>query len=176
PPVPPAAEAPTHGTPYVPHTQQFSPMRMLTPQRVQGSPNTPGIWALALLPLAINVAVVGLYFTGILILPSRPTIQTLQSQPTQQMQALYSLGLVAAEFLIMILLVAADRSALKSRNIRPASGWWLLLLAPLVYFIARRMVLKRQGIVSNAPGNVYVLGLVLPYAAIFFTAFLATLN
>ncbi|MFM9918292.1 hypothetical protein [Lacisediminihabitans sp. H27-G8] len=64
-------------------------------------------------------------------------------------------------FFALLALVAClaiwDRRVLRARGLRAASAWWILLLPPIAYFVARRVALKKQGIRANAPGNVYVL-------------------
>ena len=125
--------------PYVPFSQQFSPMRMLTPVRSAGSPNTPAIWLLALLPLILIPAQIAGFYTRV--------------TTTNVGAVSFGVGVLAA----VIALVIADTVCLRRRNLPAASPLWLLLLAPLVYFIARRVKFKKTGVTSNAPGNVFVL-------------------
>ncbi len=119
---------------------EYRPMQTsFAPRVVQyGSPNTGWIWVVSLI-LVINLA-------------------------AQQIGALTGISstrfgaLALALGVITVLIVAAlrDRAVLAQRNLPRASGWWLLLLPPIAYLIARRRVLRRVGIIANAPGNVYV--------------------
>lgn len=138
-PVPPSNGGNAH---YVPLSQQYSPMRMLEPMRRAGSPNTPAIWFLALLPLIIIPVQLAGYYSGV--------------TATQVGAASLLLGVIAVVFGLAI----GDSVTLRRRNLAAASAAWMLLVPPLAYFIARRVKLKKAGVISTAPGNVYVLSLV----------------
>jgi len=152
-PVAPVTPGPAGDAPYVPFSQQYSPMRALTPVRLPGSPNTVPVWLLALLPLIIAATELGIYFSG--VAPS----------------ATLSVTLSLAVYVVILTLALADRAVLKRRNLKPASGLWLLLLPPLVYLIARRVALKKMGVRSNAPGNVFVLSWLASIALVVFALF-----
>lgn len=62
-----------------------------------------------------------------------------------------------ALFALVACLAIWDSTVLRARGLNAASAWWILLLPPIAYFVARRVVLKKQGIRANSPGNVYVL-------------------
>ena len=105
-----------------------------------GSGNTRAIWFLITLPLfalALALAQIDLLVTPLV-------------------------GLVGSLLLLTALTVAAfvDRSTLIGRGLPSASPAWLLLSVP-VFLVRRRVVLKRAGIRSNAPGNVFVVTVVL---------------
>ncbi len=139
--------------PYIAFSQQqYSALRPGATVIPAGSPNTPAIWILALLPLmVIPLQVVGL-FTGL----TSTTVGSL------------FLGL--AVIVVMVGLVIGDSATLRQRHLPAASPWWVLLIAPLAYFIARRVALKKAGVISNAPGNVYVLSFLGAPALLFVVA------
>lgn len=105
-----------------------------------GSPNTPGIWVLALSPL--------LYY-------AMAAIAITMSGATQSVMGL-SISVVA--LIVDVVAVTRDHAVLKQRRLPAASPFWLLL-SIYGYFIARRVVLKRGGVVHNAPSNVLVLAI-----------------
>lgn len=135
--------------PYVTWSQAHSPVAQ-APVNQLGSPNTPAIWVLALLPaLQLPLQLVSLFVA----LPA----QTADPQSTAS--AIVTLVVAAVAIGIVVRLVISDATSLRQRNLPAASPWWVLLIPPLAYFIARRAALKRAGVISNAPGNVYVLSL-----------------
>jgi hypothetical protein len=52
-----------------------------------------------------------------------------------------------------------DYFVLRGRGLNSASPIWLLL-GPIAYLIARRVVLRRARVISNAPGNVFAIGFI----------------
>jgi Protein of unknown function (DUF2510) len=102
------------------------------------SGNTTPIWIMACLPLIsflcvlIASPVLGAGFDAIAI------------------------GLLCLPFVLFVVLVVFDRAALQSNSLRAPSLWWLLLPNPIVHLIVRRVTLKSQGVISNAPSNVFV--------------------
>jgi hypothetical protein len=123
-----------------------------------GSGNTRAIWFLITLPLfsfALALAQITLLVTPLL-------------------------GLIGSLLLLTSVVVAAfaDRSALIGRGLPSASPAWLLLSVP-VFLVRRRVVLKRAGVRSNAPGNVFVVIVVLGsigYGMLAFHVFTARLD
>lgn len=122
---------------YTGFSQSYSPVVAQAPDVPLGSPNTAQIWFLALLPF--------------ILLPVR--VVQLLSNPSPRVLAYVA----AAAIVTVVGLVLRDRAALRHRELPVASPWWLLLLPPLAYFIARGSALKKVGVRNNAPGNVYVL-------------------
>jgi Protein of unknown function (DUF2510) len=109
-----------------------------------GSPNTPGIWLLALTPLigpsvyfAIQIAMQAGGLSGPV-----PTIIA-----------------SVAVLLVSWIFAALDSRALADRGYHPPSVAWMLLFPPLAYFIARGRAVRRETKSAWAPELVYILGL-----------------
>ncbi|MCU1414271.1 MAG: hypothetical protein JWN80_1611 [Microbacteriaceae bacterium] len=115
------------------------------------STSTRAIWIMALYPFfsyALTWAVIAITNTP------NPTL----------------LGVISLTTLVLEVATAfRDHSVLQSRGLRAASAWWILL-SPIAYLIARRIRLKKLGIIANAPGNVYALSLVAGVALAFVVA------
>ncbi|CAN5329268.1 hypothetical protein BH09ACT2_BH09ACT2_11020 [soil metagenome] len=109
-----------------------------TVQPTKASAHTWGVWLIA----SVAAVAVGVRTVSASLLPMSPVV-------------------AIVTFFALLALVASlaiwDRRVLRARGLRAASAWWILLLPPLAYFVARRVALKKQGIRANAPGNVYVL-------------------
>lgn len=103
----------------------------------RGTGATTAIWIIALVPLLATII--------------RTVSLQLRVMDTLEGIAIIALVLVAAT----AALVLWDRAGLKRQGIRPPSAWWILLALPLAYLIRRRFVLKDQGVISNASGNLY---------------------
>jgi hypothetical protein len=106
-----------------------------------GSPNTAGIWLLAASPLlSIPVALlIGLVFT---------------------LAGLAQFGtLVATGVMLGLAWIFAylDQRALSERGYHAPSIWWMLLLPPLIYFIARGRAVRRENRRAWPPELLYVL-------------------
>lgn len=126
------------------------PPRTATMQLGTPSAHTWPIWLMA----SVTAAAVGAR-AGFTVLPSTNSpIVTLA----------VSLGLLV----VLVGLAFWDSSVLRSRGLASASPWWILLLTPLVYLIARGKALKKLGIRANAAGNVYVLTVLVMAALTFF--------
>jgi hypothetical protein len=109
-----------------------------------GSPNTPGIWLLALTPLigpgvyiAIQIAMRSGGLTGIV-----PTIVS-----------------TVAVVLLAWIFAALDARALGERGYHAPSVAWMLLFPPLAYFIARGKAVRRETKSAWGPELVYILGI-----------------
>jgi hypothetical protein len=126
------------------------PPHATTVSSITPSADTRPIWLMA----TVVAAVVG----------CRGAVSSLRFDSTLVVTLLVSLAILAA----LITLAFWDHSVLASRRLKAASGWWILLLPPIGYLIARRVVLKRQGIRANAPSNVYVLTAVAVWVLTFF--------
>ena len=113
------------------------------------SPNTRPIWLLVFYPV--------FYFA----------LQLL----AVQLAAPTAVRLSAPIFVIgfIVLCVLWDKRVLQQRGLATASALWALLGA-IGYIIARRIALKRDGVRHNAPGNVFVVVLIVS-SAIFYGAF-----
>lgn len=116
------------------------------------SPHTVGAWLIAALP----GLVAGLGVAALVLLPRSswprvaltgalwPPVTIAGGEP------LVIAGLASA-LVLWVVLVIADRLQLRrNRLIGPGLGWILLPL-PLVYLIARRVTLRRQGVRSDGP-------------------------
>ncbi len=101
------------------------------------SANTTPIWLIAFFPLISVVA----QLVGAAVLPA--TDQRTVSAAVQGVCALF-----------LIAMVIWDGVQLRGRHLPAASAFWLLLTI-IAYLIARRVVLKRAGVISNGPGNVF---------------------
>ncbi len=128
---------------YVPFAHVVAAPTRVTPTR---SANTLPIWLLAVSPMLSVVA--------------QATV--LAAPTTALIPILWALNLGLA--LGFVGLVIWDRIAIRGLGLAPSSPWWfiwwVLLPSPVVYLIVRRVSLKRQGVISNAPSNVFVLVLV----------------
>lgn len=115
------------------------PPRAATVSSITPSAHTRPIWLMA----TVVAAVVG----------GRGAVSSLQFDSTLVVTLAISLAIVVALFGLALW----DHAVLVSRGLKAASSWWILLAPPIGYLVARRVVLKRQGIRANAPSNVYVL-------------------
>lgn len=106
------------------------------------SPNTPAIWVLAVLPVP------SLAFVGVSLLFARDG------------NMVGAVGTQVVAVLTYLALIVWDRLALARQKLLAPSLWWQLIPIPLFFFLIRRIVLRRQGIISHAPGNVYAIVLV----------------
>ncbi len=118
-----------------------------------GSPQTPGIWLLASLPLiSLVLQVVFGVVAGVI-------------QGTTGV----SLAPPNVVFYVIVLVLswtfaAMDVKALGARGYNAPKIWWMLLLPPLAYFIARGRVVRREGRRAWPPELLYflsILGIIL---------------
>lgn len=106
------------------------------------SPNTPAIWVIAVLPIP------SLVFVGVSLLLARDG------------NLVVAVLVQVLGMLTYLALIVWERIALARQNLLAPSLWWQLIPIPLIYFLIRRIVLRRQGIISHAPGNLYAIMLV----------------
>jgi len=98
------------------------------------SAQTVGIWLLALYPLlAVPIAMLAQAGAGYVL--------------TQLDLPVPGIALVGAPVALVVgwIFAGADIGRLRKRGYRPPSILWMLLLPPLVYFIARSVTLRRDG-------------------------------
>jgi hypothetical protein len=121
-----------------------------------GSPNTPGIWLLAAMPLmSIPLGfVLGVVFS----------IAGVPEQIAGLVGSGVGLGLNWT-------FAALDQRALAQRGYHAPSVWWMLLLPPLCYFIARGKSVRRESMRAWPPELLYVGSLLLLMAAALALAF-----
>jgi hypothetical protein len=99
-----------------------------------GSPQTAGIWLLAATPLlALALQLVVGVAAGV--------TQGLTGQTIGVPNVVFSTVVLVASWVF----AGLDRKTLRERGYAPASIWWMLLLPPLIYFIARGKVVRREG-------------------------------
>ncbi len=103
------------------------------------SPNTAAVWVLAFIPI-------------LTLAWSFASIAANQRASLEIAIALQLIGLA-----LYLGLVVWDRIGLARVRLLAPSLWWQLLPIPLVYLIVRRVTLRRQGVISNWPGNVFAL-------------------
>jgi hypothetical protein len=118
-----------------------------------GSPQTPGIWLLAATPL-LSVAV------GMVVGMAMGVVQGTTGVSLSVPNIVFSVGFYVAYWVF----AGLDIKALRERGYTPPKIWWLLLLPPLFYFIARGKVVRREGQRAWPPELLYflsVLGLIL---------------
>ena len=132
----------------------------VTPSFVgKASGNTFGVWAIAL----------SLFWSYLLYLPASLVAAGLGTGGSAGIGAIGGfLGLYFATFAVYVALLFVfawrDGVELRSRGIAAPSPLWLLL-TQLGYLIRRRVVLKRDGVRSNAPGNVFAIPFLLSIVA-----------
>lgn len=118
-----------------------------------GSPQTPGIWLLAAMPLiTFGLAVVLSTFAGVLQVTTGASL----SVPN----IVFSVASVVASWIF----AGLDIKALGERGYRPPKIWWMLLLPPLAYFIARGKVVRREGQRAWPPELLYFLSIIVVLA------------
>jgi hypothetical protein len=130
----------------------------------KASGNTFGVWAIAL----------SLFWSYLIYIPASLIVSGMAvagASPLTTLGAFAGLYLGAYAVYVALLFVFAwrDGVALRARGIAAPSPLWMLL-GQLGYLIARRIVLKRDGVRSNAPGNVFaipfLLGVVISIVAV----------
>ncbi|MEO5921197.1 MAG: DUF2510 domain-containing protein [Pseudolysinimonas sp.] len=115
-----------------------------------GSPQTPGIWLLASLPIiSIVIQVVFAVVLGI--------IQGTTGVSATPPNLVYYVILVVLGWIF----AGLDVRALRTRGYRAPKIWWMLLLPPLVYFIKRGRVVRAEGQRAWPPELLYFLSITL---------------
>jgi hypothetical protein len=111
---------------------------------LRGSPNTLPIWFIATYPIWGTLVQVPFYFNA-----------------TREQAAAAVFPAWIASMILVLLATIWDGSILRRRNLPAPSVAWLFL-SLIAYLIARRVILRRAGVRSNAPGNVFA-GIILAY-------------
>jgi hypothetical protein len=145
---------------------------VVTPERRVGSAsgNTFGVWAIAL----------SLFWSFLIYLPASLIVSGLAIAGASPLATLGAfaglyLGAYAVYDALLFFFAWRDRVALRSRGIAAPSPLWLLL-GQIGYLIARRIVLKRDGVRSNAPGNVFAIPFLLAIVLAIVIAVVAASN
>jgi hypothetical protein len=132
-----------------------------------GSPQTVGVWLLALLPLLSIALQIGVGFAIGMIQASTGVIVPYPN----------------LVFLVILLgsawiFAAADASALRRRGYQPPTIGWMVLLPPLVYLIARGKAVRREGKRAWPPELLYFLSIfgIAGLAAAYYVFVLPTLG
>jgi hypothetical protein len=111
-----------------------------------GSPNTGGVWLLAFMPLLIPAlgfgAGLAMRFAGLTDLNAMRGVL---------------IALVALIYISLWTAAGLDIRALRERGYRPPKIWWMLLVPPLAYLIARGKAVRRESRRAWPPELVYVL-------------------
>lgn len=111
-----------------------------------GSPQTPGIWLLAAMPLmTLGFALALSTLFGVV----QGTTGATLSMPN----IVFSVASVVASWVF----AGLDIKALGERGYRAPKIWWMLLLPPLAYFIARGKAVRREGQRAWPPELLYFL-------------------
>ncbi len=137
----------------------------------KASGNTFGVWAIAL----------SLFWSYLLYLPASLLAASVRVGVVGPglgsfgaIAALY-VGAYAAYVVLLFVFAWRDGVELRSRGIAAPSPWWLLL-GQIGYLIRRRIVLKRDGVRSNAPGNVFAIPFLLLILVVIGSAVFAAAN
>ena len=129
-----------------------NPMQATYYSAPTGSPNTVPIWLIATYPLPL---------LAITLLVGRLPYD----------QLVTGSGLTSLGFLVLFVLsVVWDFLTLRQRGLPAASPAWMLL-GPIGYLIARRIVLGRGGVRHNSPSNAFVIVLIGSVALFMFASF-----
>jgi hypothetical protein len=134
--------------PRITHTGSISVHRTPAPSYVRdwhdlGSPHTAGVWLLAVSPLLFYVVAV---LIGI--------VDTVSGNVFGG----FRFAVVAAVATGLNWVFAyADQRQLRERGYHPAAIWWMLLMPPLAYLIARGRVVRREGMRAWPPELLFVL-------------------
>lgn len=121
------------------------------PMAGRGPANSLGIWLLTILPLMSFALLV----LAMALSPMFPALVT------EVRGRLYSVPAFVVAMGLGVFFAHLDRRALMRYRITPPSIWWVILPLHIVYVARQRIALKRHGIRSTSPSNVFVLALVL---------------
>ena len=125
------------------------------------SPQTPGIWLLAFMPIiaAALLPVSGILFQ-ILIDPAGPI-----DNPFPPTQTAFAVLIAYAAVLIISawIFAGSDIVSLRKRGYLPPKIWWMLMpLSPLSYLIARGKVVRLEGRRAWPPELLFFMSIVIP--------------
>lgn len=126
-----------------------------------GSPQTAGIWLLALLPIIsfALVPVLGVVFGAI----TGPTGAIDNPVVTTQAAIAVYIGYLAVLAIAGWTFAGLDVKFLGARGYDPPKIWWMLVpLSPLAYFIARGKVVRAEGKRAWPPELLFFLSIILP--------------
>jgi hypothetical protein len=104
------------------------------------SPNTPWIWVLAF-SIYIYGAIAGVVQGVGLVLLGRDSATSL----------LVGVGALIVGLIPLVVFADLDGRQLRGRGLPAPSALWVIVLAPLVYFVVRARKLKRVGARSTGP-------------------------
>ena len=130
-----------------------------------GSPNTPGIWQLAFLPIISFglLRLAGIVFQTLTGSTGAALNPIAAAQTALAVLIGYVLVVVASAWIF----AARDIATLRARGYRPPSIWWMLVpLSPLAYFIARGKVVRAEGKRAWPPELLFFLSIVIPIALV----------
>ncbi|MCU1423549.1 MAG: hypothetical protein JWN36_3200 [Microbacteriaceae bacterium] len=129
----------------------------------KASGNTFGVWAIALSSIWYWLLFIG---AGLYLVASGMYSGVMPSAGVETIPGVIPVELATYGVYIVLLFVFAwrDGVALRKRGIAAPSPLWLLL-TQFGYLIRRRVVLKRDGVRSNAPGNVFAIPIILAIIA-----------
>lgn len=130
---------------------QYNPAQAQYYTTATGSPNTVPIWLIATYPVPLVLA--------------QLWIRTLPLE----LYLAAALGVSGVFLAVIIGATLWDFFTLRSRGLPAASPLWLLL-SPIGFLIARRIVLGHAGVRHNSPGNVFVIVLIVSAALFAFAS------
>jgi hypothetical protein len=137
-----------------------------------GSPQTAGIWLLALLPTISGVLlpVVGYLFSAIV----GPTGAIDNPMVTTQTALAVITGYAVTLTIVAWIFAGRDIAMLRARGYDPPAIWWMLVpLSPLAYFIARGRVVRAEGKRAWPPELLFFLSIILPIVLVALTTIFA---
>jgi hypothetical protein len=128
-----------------------------------GSPNTAGIWLLAVLPIIGSVL---LTIASVIFSTLAGGRAGVEADPLGAIQTLIGVSIAYAVVITVMAWSFAgnDIKTLRKRGYDPPTIWWMLVpLSPLAYFIARGKAVRREGRRAWPPELVFFLLVVLPW-------------
>jgi hypothetical protein len=110
-----------------------------------GSPNTGGVWLLAFAPLVA----IGIWFL----------IDVVDGMSGNVFGPFANVVIGGVSVGLTWIFAYADQRTLTARGYHPPAIWWMLLLPPLIYLIARGRVVRREGMRAWPPELMFFLTL-----------------